>query len=71
VTTTLHATYTALMDASTADAPCVDQRDALLRMTPTERAADTTHRRATFIADNIDYERRDADLAGYLLNMQR
>jgi hypothetical protein len=68
VTTTLHATYTALMDASTADAPCVDQRDALLRMTPTERAADTTHRRATFIAD---CERRDADLAGYLLNMQR
>jgi hypothetical protein len=60
VTTTLHATYTALMDASTADAPCVDQRDALLRMTPTERAA-----------DNIDCERRDADLAGYLLNMQR
>jgi hypothetical protein len=70
VTTSMHATYTALMDASTADAPCVDQRDALLRMTPTERAADTTHRRATFIADNIDTERL-GDLAGYLLSMQR
>jgi hypothetical protein len=37
VTTSMHATHTALMDASTADAPCVDQRDALLRMTPAQR----------------------------------
>jgi hypothetical protein len=71
MTTTPHTTYTALMDASTADAPCVDQRDALLRMTPAQRAADAAHRRATLIADNIDHERRTADLAGYLLGMQR
>jgi hypothetical protein len=71
VTTSMHATHTALMDASTAFAPFADQRDALLRMTPAERAADTTHRRAVLIADNIDDERRDADLADYLLGMQR
>jgi hypothetical protein len=71
VTTSMHATYTALMDASTADAPFADQRDALLRMTPAERAADTTHQRAVSIAHDIDTERRTADLAGYLLSMQR
>jgi hypothetical protein len=71
MTTTTHTSHRVGRAAASNDgAPFTpEERDALLRMTPAERIADTAHRRADAIAHAIDDERH-ASLAARVLSLQ-